>query len=127
MEDVLNQPAPLAQVATPPAPEVVATPPVAPVAPAYQPPASTPPSGGSGESIMDTIKGLNPVEIFFGILGTAALFYAIYYYKNQKSNQLRIDAIQSKLDELVISQSDLSGKIELLNASSQEQSSGGFI
>lgn len=131
MEDILNTPpAPsAAQVATPTTPEVVASQPAAiPSTPVHQYSASAASSStsGSDSSIMDTIKSFNPVEIFFGIIGTAALFYAIYYFKNQKSNQLKIDAIQAKLDELVINQSDLSGKIELLNADKQ-QSSGGFI
>ena len=126
MEEILAQPA--AQPTAPIAPAAVVTPPVAAAPPVQM---QTPPpsySGDSGESLMDTIKSLNPTEIFFGILGSAVLFYMIYYYKNEKANQLKTAAIQAKLDELVISQADLSGKIELLNANhQQQQNTGGFV
>jgi hypothetical protein len=57
---------------------------------------------------MGIIKSLNWIEVTFGILGAAALYYTIYYYKYNMTNgdkarkdmQNRIDALEIKLAEL---------------------------
>jgi hypothetical protein len=62
----------------------------------------------SDNSLMGIIKSLNWIEVTFGILGAAALYYTIYYYKYNMTNgdktrnemQNRIDALEIKLAEL---------------------------
>jgi hypothetical protein len=57
---------------------------------------------------MGIIKSLNWIEVTFGVLGAAALYYTIYYYKYNMTNgdktrnemQNRIDALEIKLAEL---------------------------
>jgi hypothetical protein len=59
-------------------------------------------------SLMSVIKSFNIIEVTFGILGAAALYYTIYYYKYNMTNgdktrnemQNRIDALEIKLAEL---------------------------
>jgi hypothetical protein len=87
-------PAPMA------APAPVATPAAAP-APSFN-------ESPSDNSLMSIIKSLNWIEVTFGILGAAALYYTIYYYKYNMTNgdktrnemQNRIDALEIKLAEL---------------------------
>jgi hypothetical protein len=77
------------------------------VAPAATPAPSINESSSNG-SLMDTIKSFNIIEVTFGILGAAALYYTIYYYKYNMTNgdktrnemQNRIDALEIKLAEL---------------------------
>ncbi len=91
-----------------PAPAVASAPVAAPVA---APAASPEPSfneSSSDNSLMSVIKSLNIIEVTFGILGAAALYYTIYYYKYNMTNgdktrnemQNRIDALEIKLAEL---------------------------
>lgn len=91
-----------------PAPAVAPAPVAAPVA---APAASPEPSfneSSSDNSLMSVIKSLNIIEVTFGILGAAALYYTIYYYKYNMTNgdktrnemQNRIDALEIKLAEL---------------------------
>jgi hypothetical protein len=62
----------------------------------------------SDNSLMGAIKSLNIIEVTFGILGAAALYYTIYYYRYNMTNgdktrnemQNRIDALEIKLAEL---------------------------
>ena len=81
------------------------------VAPTPTPSASVQPSfseSSSDNSLMGIIKSLNWIEITFGVLGAAALYYTIYYYKYNMTNgdklrnemQNRIDALEIKLAEL---------------------------
>jgi hypothetical protein len=95
-------PAPAAPLVA--APAVAATP-----APASAPAPVTESSSSSSEnSLMGIIKSLNWIEVTFGILGAAALYYTIYYYKYNMTNgdktrnemQNRIDALEIKLAEL---------------------------
>lgn len=94
------------------APQV--TPMVAPqpaAAPVAAPVASSEPSfdnSSSDNSLMGIIKSLNIIEVTFGILGAAALYYTIYYYKYNMTNgdktrnemQNRIDALEIKLADI---------------------------
>ena len=92
-------------------PMVNPAPAATPAAPAATPAVSAEPSfseSSSDNSLMGIIKSLNIIEITFGILGAAALYYTIYYYKYNMTNgdktrnemQNRIDALEIKLAEL---------------------------
>jgi hypothetical protein len=85
--------------------------PAAAPAPSAAPAASPEPSfnqSSSDNSLMGAIKSLNIIEVTFGILGAAALYYTIYYYRYNMTNgdktrnemQNRIDALEIKLAEL---------------------------
>jgi hypothetical protein len=94
------------------APVVAAAPQVAPQMPQN--------SGGSG--IMDVLKNLNWLEVGFGILGTAALYYTIYYYKYNitLSNTFR-NEMQNKLDEVTIKMQDISSVLDSKNNTASQQ------
>jgi hypothetical protein len=86
-----------------------AAPAAAPAAPAAAPaPINSSESSSSDNSLMGIIKSLNWIEVTFGIIGAAALYYTIYYYKYNMTNgdktrnemQNRIDALEIKLAEL---------------------------
>jgi hypothetical protein len=85
--------------------------PAAAPAPTAAPAANPEPSfnqSSSDNSLMGAIKSLNIIEVTFGILGAAALYYTIYYYRYNMTNgdktrnemQNRIDALEIKLAEL---------------------------
>ena len=85
--------------------------PAAAPAPAAVPAVNAEPSfneSSSDNSLMGIIKSLNWIEVTFGVLGAAALYYTIYYYKYNMTNgdktrnemQNRIDALEIKLAEL---------------------------
>ena len=93
--------------ATPAAPAAAPTP--APVAPATPAP-NTMADGGStgGGSVMETLKGLNWMEVGFGILGSATLYYAIYYYRYNINQRKQFEKdFQNKIDELNIKIADV--------------------
>ena len=92
-------------------PMVNPTPAPAPVAATQAPQVSAETSfteSSSDNSLMGIIKSLNWIEVTFGVLGAAALYYTIYYYKYNMTNgdktrnemQNRIDALEIKLAEL---------------------------
>jgi hypothetical protein len=90
-------------------PMVNPTPTAAPVsAPTPTPSVEPTFNDSSDNSLMGIIKSLNWIEITFGVLGAAALYYTIYYYKYNLTNgdkarnemQNRIDALEIKLAEL---------------------------
>lgn len=92
-------------------PMVNPTPQAAPMAAPQAPTTSMEPSfseSSSDSSLMGIIKSLNWIEVTFGVLGAAALYYTIYYYKYNMTNgdktrnemQNRIDALEIKLAEL---------------------------
>jgi len=98
-----------------PAAPLTAAPAAAPAtpAPAAAPAAAAPsfnaePSSSSDDSLMGIVKSLNWIEVTFCILGAAALYYTIYYYKYNLTNgdktrnemQNRIDALEIKLADL---------------------------
>jgi len=62
----------------------------------------------SGDDLKTIFKNLNWFEVGFGILASATLFYAIYYYKYQiyLNKKVLVD-MQNKIDELTIKVSDL--------------------
>jgi hypothetical protein len=85
----------------------------APAAPAAIPaPAATPApamgDGGSGSSIKDVISGLNWTEVIFGILGSAALYYTIYFYRYKMAEGKALNTeMLNKIDDIEIKLGDL--------------------
>lgn len=78
----------------------------------------------SGGGILDKLKGINWVEIGFGILGSAALYYTIYYYKfSIAMKKTNISEIMNRIDELEIRLSD----IEKEGSKPSAQVAGGFF
>lgn len=109
METAITDSVVTSQVAAP----AVAPPPPPPpeIAPAVQAPMPQMNEGGS--SVMETLKSLNWVEVGFGILGTAALFYAIYYYKYSINSAKMVETrMQNQLDEINIKLSDFQSVLE---------------
>jgi hypothetical protein len=102
MEEVTSAtvaPAPAAAPAAAPAP---------PAAPPAAPAAAPQSSGGMGSSIKEAISTMNWTEVIFGVLGSAALFYTIYYYKyNLTMNKTFKAEMQNKIDDLTIKLSDM--------------------
>jgi hypothetical protein len=89
----------------------------APVAPAPVAPAQAPQSS----SLMGTLKNLNWVEVSFGILGSAALYFTIYYYRHNLNAQAGFKTdMQNKIDELQIKLSDVSSVLDNKNSSSPQ-------
>ena len=99
-----------------PAPAPVAT------APATAPMVnSTPQTMGGGSSVLQTMKNLNWVEIGFGVLGAAALYYAIYYYKYSiKTSKAFQSEFQNKIDDINIKIADVSSTISDLQSRETE-------
>ena len=99
-------PTPAAPLTAAPAAAPAPTP--APAAAPAPAPSSESNGSSSDNSLMGIIKSLNWIEVTFGIIGAAALYYTIYYYKYNMTNgdktrnemQNRIDALEIKLAEL---------------------------
>lgn len=94
----------------PPIPAPSGVPPAPTGAPPIATPPATPPAASSSSSfnVKEMFAGLNWTEIAFGVLGTAALYYTIYYYKFQISNVKSMNnEVQNKLDDLSIKVLDL--------------------
>ena len=101
--------APVAAPAPAPAPIVAATPTPAPMQ-------------SESADIKGIMKNLNWLEIGFGILGTTALFYTIYYFKyNINMNKSFKVEMQNKIDDLTIKVSDLSSAVNGKEVLSQSQ------
>jgi hypothetical protein len=99
---------------TAPVPQVTA--PVTPTTPTVAPTTS-------GSSILQTMKNLNWVEIGFGVIGAAALYYAIYYYRySVKNNKAFQTDFQNKIDDINIKMADVSSAMqEMKNTQEQQQ------
>ena len=97
---------PIQEIAAPspspaPAPPAAASP-----APAPQTIAASEPSSSS--SIKELVAGLDWTEVLLGVLGTAALYYSIYYFRFQVKNVKAMNnEIHNKLDDLSIKVLDL--------------------
>jgi hypothetical protein len=102
MENISSPPPASPPAAAPPPPPAAAPPPAA-------PPATEAPKGGGGmDDLRSIVSSLNMTEIAIGILGSAALFYAIYYFKYRIKNINEMkNEVQNKLDELSIKVMDL--------------------
>jgi len=89
-------------------PMVNPTPAVVPAAPTVVNAEPSFSESSSDNSLMGIIKSFNWIEVTFGIIGAAALYYTIYYYRYNMTNgdktrnemQNRIDALEIKLAEL---------------------------
>jgi hypothetical protein len=91
-------PAPTAAAAPTPTPALETTPAAA---------TSSSSSGGMG-SIKEVFQSINWNEVLFGILGTAALYYTIYYYRyNITAGKAINTEMQNKIDDLSIKIADL--------------------
>jgi hypothetical protein len=105
--------------AAPVAPAPVAAPVVA--APVMQ---AAPTMGAAPQSsgkITDILKNLNWVEVGFGVLGTAALYYTIFYYKyNITMSKSFNNEIQNRVDELSMKIADVSSALENSNQPTQQ-------
>jgi hypothetical protein len=78
-------------------------------------------SHDSGDkSIMGILKNLNWLEITFGVLGAAALYYTIYYYRYNLVNgdKAKLD-MQNKIDALEIKLSDVEKTLTETNTTAQ--------
>ncbi len=119
-ETIPTPPAPAAPTPpTPPVPPAPAAPaPAAPAQPAFTPPASS----GGGDNIIDSLKSLNWLEIGFGVLGAAALYFTIYYYRyNMIATKSSLDGMQNKVDDLTMKVSDLGSELAASKSSSPSQ------
>lgn len=98
-----------AAVAAPPAPAPAPAPSPAPAPAAAAPmPAAAPAPRGGMDSVKDAMRTMNWTEVIFGILGSAALFYTIYYYKyNLTMNKTFKNEMQNKIDDLTIKIADI--------------------
>lgn len=107
----------LQQAATAPLPQ---TPPQVMTQPAAPPTGTTPTPSNSG-SFQDSLKKAvsNPVQLGFGILVSAALFYTIYYMRYKlEFNKVFVANVENKIDELDIKYADILSK---LNESSSKE------
>lgn len=94
-------PAPASAPAPAPAPAPAATP----------APMATPSTGGG--KLADIFKRGNMIELGFGILGAAALYFTIYYYRYSMTVSKGISAdLQNKLDDLEIKVGDLQSALD---------------
>jgi hypothetical protein len=99
--------------ATPAAAAPVAAAPAAPTPAAAPAPASQQSSGGGIDSIKDVFNNMNWTEVIFGVVGSAALFYTIYYYRyNLTMNKSFKTEIQNKIDDLTIKIADIQSASE---------------
>ncbi|MBM3201306.1 MAG: hypothetical protein FJZ56_02735 [Chlamydiae bacterium] len=68
--------------------------------------------GGSGK-VTDILKRINVVELGFGVLGAAALYYTIYYYRyNLTISKTFRNEIENKVDDLSIKVTDVQSAVE---------------
>lgn len=80
----------------------------------------TPTPQSSGGSVTDIFKEMNWIEVGFGILGTATLYYAIYYYRyNINQNKFLIEKLQNQIDDSNMKIADMESA--LIEKESQQQ------
>lgn len=109
----------LTPTSTAPAPAAPAAP--APV-PAPMPMTAAPMVASSGspkQGVKEILKTMNWTEVLFGVLGTATLYFTIYYFRHniQMSKTFKMD-VENKIDDLTMKVSDLSS---IINASETKQ------
>lgn len=112
----------MTNTAAAPAPAPTPAPPPAPAPmPMTAAPMSTGGDGPSKQGVMEIMKGLNWTEILFGVLGTATLYYTIYYFRHNMSMSKSFQTdVENKVDELTMRVSDLSS---VINAQSENKPS----
>lgn len=93
-----------------------ATPPVQPATPPAPAPAvvNEPSSNSSSDgNVVGILKNLNYIEVGFGVLGAAALYFAIHYYRLNINAQKSFQAeMRNKIDELNIKIADVNSVIK---------------
>jgi hypothetical protein len=75
------------------------------------------PEGGGGGSfkdkVSDMLSDMNWVEVGLGILGTAALYYTIYYYRyNVQNARLMKKEIENRIDDIDIKVADIQSAMQ---------------
>jgi hypothetical protein len=90
-------------------------------------PVATPtPIPQSGGSLTDIFKEMNWIEVGFGILGTATLYYAIYYYRyNINQNKFLIEKLQNQIDDSNMKIADMESA--LIEKESQQRQQVSFF
>lgn len=89
-----------------------------PVQPDIKPPISMSDGGTTGDSIKDFFKNVNWLDVGILMLGTAALYYTIYYYrikiKAQKKELLdvcnRMEMVEAKVNAIQKNQQSQNGR-----------------
>lgn len=82
-------------------------------APTITPAPAPAPAPSSGVKIADIFKRSNMIELGFGVLGAAALYFTIYYYRYSMTMSKSMSAdFQNKLDDLEIKVGDLQSVLD---------------
>lgn len=111
---------------TPPAPVTPAAPP-APITPAAPVTAEPAPPSGGGDSIKDVFTNMNWIEVGFGILGAASLFYVINYFRyRNRMGKVFENSIQNKMDDLNIKMADVNSYVDAKKLSSPSNPNDAF-
>jgi len=119
----------VAPAVTPPAavapvPQVPVTPPQVNTNPT--PTATTPESSSFQDSLKKAVS--NPMQIGFGILTTAALLYAIYYFQyNIRFSKTFVKSVENKIDELDMKYADVVSKLNRQETPQQDILPQAFI
>jgi hypothetical protein len=107
-----------------------ATPMVAPEPAPAPAPVSTPMVSSPTPSrfdFRDFFRNINLLEIGFGILGSAALYYTIYYYRYDiNKNKGFKSEVENKIDDLDIKISDLQSALQREKQNSQNNNATNF-
>ena len=107
-----------------PVPQVPATPPQVNTNPT--PTATTPESSSFQDSLKKAVS--NPMQIGFGILTTAALLYAIYYFQYQyRFSKTFVKSVENKIDELDMKYADVVSKLNRQETPQQDILPQAFI
>ena len=99
--------APVQAPAMTPPPQVMTT-------PAPAPAVNGVPATTGNVSFQDSLKKAvsNPVQLAFGVLTTAALFYAIYYFQyNIRFSKTFVKNVENKIDDLDMKYADVLSKL----------------
>ena len=107
-----------AAVAPVPVPQVPNTPPQVNTNPT--PTATTPESSSFQDSLNKAVS--NPMQLGFGILTTAALLYAIYYFQyNIRFSKTFVKSVENKIDELDMKYADVVSKLNRQETTTPQQ------
>jgi hypothetical protein len=116
MELPINNTPPISDPAPAPAPAPMPAPSPAPAPYVPAEPAQ------SGTSLSSFFNSLNWVEVGFGMVGAAALFYTIYYYRYKlQIDKLMSNNMQKQIDDMRITLQD-----EIKNKQQPSDSYGNF-
>ena len=118
MDNTATAPAATSAVAPSPAPTM--TPPqVMTTPPATAANGAEVPAGSVQDSLKKAIS--NPLQLGFGIITTAALFYAIYYFQyNIRFSKTFVKTMENKIDELDMKYADVVSKLNKQNTPQED-------